>query len=215
MYDRATNSLWVTLTGEPVIGPLANSGLKLKLLPMTVTTWGEWLAAHPDTKVLDIATGFDRPYIKLSQPGSAYYAYFREPGLMFPVYDLDASLPAKANVFGIRLEEGAIAYEVEAVARERVVNSRVGRRNVVVIGDTQSKAVRAYDSKSHTFSPGGAPLEVVDEQGRAWTAHEDALALKGGDEELARLPGHNAFWFAWRTFNPGTGLFTGNPPAPT
>ena len=47
MYDKATASLWSTLTGEPVIGPLVGKGIELKTLPVVTTTWREWKARHP------------------------------------------------------------------------------------------------------------------------------------------------------------------------
>ena len=47
MYDRETKSLWHSLTGELVVGPLAHSGIKLKLLPVVVSTWGQWKSDQP------------------------------------------------------------------------------------------------------------------------------------------------------------------------
>ena len=52
MYDRKTNSLWHQFRGEPVTGELADSGIVLHVIPVSLTTWGEWLASHPDTTVL-------------------------------------------------------------------------------------------------------------------------------------------------------------------
>ena len=60
MYDRPTDTLWHSLTGEPVIGELAHSGKKLNRFPVTVTTWQEWLEQHPDTTVLSLDTGFEK-----------------------------------------------------------------------------------------------------------------------------------------------------------
>ena len=57
MYDRLTNSLWNQLTGEPVIGPLWDSGIKLDFFPVLLTTWEEWLELHPDTTVLGPGDG--------------------------------------------------------------------------------------------------------------------------------------------------------------
>ena len=57
MYDRLTNSLWNQFTGEPVIGPLWDSGIRLDFFPVLVTTWEEWVELHPDTTVLDRNTG--------------------------------------------------------------------------------------------------------------------------------------------------------------
>ena len=39
MFDRETDSLWNQFTGEPVTGPLANSGIKLKIRPVAITSW--------------------------------------------------------------------------------------------------------------------------------------------------------------------------------
>ena len=60
MYDRQTSSLWNTLSGEPVVGPLAGHGIKLTYHPIITTRWGDWKRQHPDTKVLSLQTGHRR-----------------------------------------------------------------------------------------------------------------------------------------------------------
>jgi len=50
MYDRKTESLWVHVTGRAEWGPL--KGKQLAFVPSTVTTWKQWKAAHPHTRVL-------------------------------------------------------------------------------------------------------------------------------------------------------------------
>ena len=60
MYDHQTRTLWNQLSGEPVLGELVGSGVKLDLLPVVVTTWEDWLTQHPDTVVLDLNTGYQR-----------------------------------------------------------------------------------------------------------------------------------------------------------
>ena len=52
MYDQATQSLWNTIKGEPVLGPLVDKGIKLEHLSVVTTTWGEWKRRHPKTTVL-------------------------------------------------------------------------------------------------------------------------------------------------------------------
>lgn len=47
MFDRKTFTLWRQLTGEPVVGPLADSDIQLKLLPLELTTWEDWVRDHP------------------------------------------------------------------------------------------------------------------------------------------------------------------------
>ena len=75
-------------------GELVGSGIRVEPLPSVNTTWEQWLAAHPDTAVLDINTGFERDY----GPGVAYRDYNASPSLMFPVPTGDIRLPAKEVV---------------------------------------------------------------------------------------------------------------------
>lgn len=45
MYDQQTHSLWNQFTGEPVTGDLAFSGIRLKTLPVAITTWADRVSA--------------------------------------------------------------------------------------------------------------------------------------------------------------------------
>lgn len=40
MYDQATQSLWSTLWGAPVVGPLVGRGIELERTSVVTTTWG-------------------------------------------------------------------------------------------------------------------------------------------------------------------------------
>ena len=50
MYDHATESMWNTITGEPVIGPLVGKGIKLSPMTVVTTTWGRWKQLAPATR---------------------------------------------------------------------------------------------------------------------------------------------------------------------
>ena len=69
MYDRATDSLWSQALHQAVTGPM--SGKKLKKYPSTLTTWGKWRKAHPDTRALTFNTGYRRDYSE--DPYADYY----------------------------------------------------------------------------------------------------------------------------------------------
>ena len=47
MFDDSTLTLWNQITGEPVIGKLVGKGIKLEILPLVLTSWGEWKRQHP------------------------------------------------------------------------------------------------------------------------------------------------------------------------
>ena len=220
MYDRQTRTLWNQLTGEPVLGKLAGSDIKLNLLPVVVSTWDAWVTQHPDTTVLDINTGYNRPY----NPGAAYGHYFIAEETMFPVWQRSNLLPNKNRIFALEIEDIAKAYPVEILAKEQVINDTIGQTDLVLIasrgeitvsGESQSAGevfynaggeVRAYARMSQTFSPAQNPDTVLDSGGRVWQITEEALI--GPEGELApRINGHLAFWFGWYSFFPQTLLY--------
>ena len=59
MYDKATNSLWSMIKGEPMLGPLADRGIVLEHVSVVTTTWAEWRKRHPNTSVLSLTTGIE------------------------------------------------------------------------------------------------------------------------------------------------------------
>lgn len=129
MYDRQTKTLWNHLTGEPVIGELAGSAVRLKRLPVVIASWGEWRRQHPRTTVLSLETGHQRPY----HAGAAYGRYFASTGTMFPVWQKSAALHDKARVFTLVIEGRAKAYALEALNDAGgVVNDDFAGRAVVV-----------------------------------------------------------------------------------
>lgn len=130
MYDRETNTLWSQMTGKPEIGRLAGSGIQLKVLPIVVASWGEWRKEHPDTKVLDINTGFRRTY----KIGAAYGRYFASPDLMFPVGQESKLLPRKALIFAVDENGIAKAFPLEALnCAGGIANDNVGSIPLVLI----------------------------------------------------------------------------------
>jgi hypothetical protein len=214
MYDRETFTLWSNLTGEPVVGRLALSPVRLEILPVAVTTWGEWKGAHPDTTVTRLDDSFGRRWGFEYKPGAADR---RRAGVRFPVWRKSKALDDKTEVYALRSGSAAKAYPIDRVVRERVVNDEVGDLEVVLVGDPDSGAVRAWRRSGQRFSPGANAGELRDETGRTWRITEEALIAEPAGEEaprtLERLPGHVSFWFAWFGFFPETEVYEG--PSPT
>jgi hypothetical protein len=185
MYDRLTNSLWNQLTGEPVIGPLWDSGIKLDFFPVILTTWEEWLELHPDTTVLQQDTGLYPAefYYPEEDQRAIYYAYFNDPETMFPVPDRDDQLDTKAVVLGVQLNDGYKAYSSEALREHRIVHDVVGGEQIVVLGSAASQGARAYYSGGNTFAlvpdENGShlanPQLVADADGVTWQVTEEFL----------------------------------------
>ena len=199
MYDHQTESLWLTIPGEPISGNLAHSGLKLKQLPVVVTTWEQWRKQHPTTKVLSLETGYNRDY----RAGALYGTYFASPDLMFPVPHRDARLQPKDEVFAVLLNGQPKAYALKKLKKLGVVNDRVGNEAIVLLTEAKTGAVRAYFRGQHEFRKfSGETVEST--EGGQWRVTEAALVHSTSGERLLRLGGHVAYWFGWVNFYPRT-----------
>jgi hypothetical protein len=216
MFDAETRSLWSSLTGKPVVGPLVGSGLELAALPVVTTTWGEWRRRHPDTTVLSLDTGFARDYSE----GAAYRAYFSTDDLMFDVSRRDGRLPNKAEVLIVRSTtppSGAdSAVEAQGPPPFAIATTVLSERPVfhVVVDDTNLVVVtsagganRVYASDVYRFAATDGDAVVRDVDGREWIANEYSLdATFDSSVSLPRVSAHRAFWFGWYAQHPDTVL---------
>lgn len=120
MYDRATDSLWDQLTGQAVSGPLLGKAPALEVLPVTTTTWADWVARHPKTTTISRKTGYPRDY----RAGAAYGEYFASADTMFPT--------------GSQAKGGGPTFE----PKQRIVVARRGAlRSAVDLDQLESKGV--------------------------------------------------------------------------
>ncbi len=203
MYDRATQSLWSTMRGAPVVGPLAGKGIVLESGAVVTTTWGEWRRRHPGTRVLSLDTGHRRDYSE----GAAYRDYFATDELMFQVPVLDTRLKNKDEVFTVRLArhpEAPLAISAGFLAANPVHHDAIEGTALVVLTDP-SGANRAYASEDVTFTRYDGDRGVEDGSGTVWTMDEDALTAEDG-RVLRRVPAQRAFWFGWHAAFPNTRL---------
>ncbi len=203
MYDAATKSLWSTLTGTPVVGPLVGKGIVLKPLYLVTTTWGEWRRRHPETRVLSLDTGYAWDYSE----GAAYRDYFATQRLMFNVPRLDDRLPNKAEVLAVRVAEASgihLAIAASFLAAHPVYHDHVAAENFVVLTDT-SGANRVYDAHDLTLVSWNGTDTARDNTGGVWQVSEARL-IGPQEETRERLPAHRAFWFGWYAAYPDTRL---------
>ena len=192
MFDRGTKSLWNQFTGEPVVGPLVNSGIKLKIRPVAIASWKQWRAANPSTRVLSLETGHRRDY----GSGVVYREYFASSELMFPTIVRDESrIKRKDYIFGIRGPAASKAWPVTVFVPGKVINDKVGDRPIVLIGNSLTRTVRAYERGEREFQFAGSQQKITG-PGGSWTVGEDQLTGPDGTK-LARVAGHIAYWFAW------------------
>ena len=203
MYDADTQSLWNTLRGEPVVGPLVGQGIQLEHLSVVTTNWGDWKRRHPDTQVLSLETGHNRNYGE----GVAYREYFATDRLMFNTPFEDTSLKNKQEVLALRFAGAPgqqLAIDTDFLADNPVYKDQIGLQRFVVLTDS-SGANRVYDPIDVDIVAFDGDSTARDADGTVWMLSEGALTNADG-EQLGRLPYHRAFWFGWKATYPETRL---------
>ena len=137
MYDLVTSSVFDTFTGEALSGPLQDAGVVLEQASVVVTTWGEWKAAHPDTRIVARDGGIGREYPMDPLRGRD------DNGPIFPIGDVDPRLPVQANIVGVISPDGTpVAFPVDQ-ARAALADGRdVVFRDLEVLGDGGGLRVR-------------------------------------------------------------------------
>ncbi len=203
MYDKATQSLWNTLWGSPVLGPLTGKGIELEKLSVVTTTWGEWKRRHPETTVLSLSTGHRRDYGE----GVAYQDYFATDQLMFFTPFDDNRLKNKQEILALQFPEyprKQLAISTRFLKKKPVYEGSLGPVDFVVFTDA-SGANRVYDRSDISFKSYDGKEGIKDKEGKEWTLFENRIVREDG-LTLQRLPYHRAFWFGWKAAYPNTRL---------
>ena len=187
MYDQATQSLWSTTEGKPVLGPLVDQGIQLNYESVVTTTWGEWLKRHPDTTVLSLNTGHQRDYGE----GVAYAEYFDTDQLMFNTPFEDNRLANKQEILALRFPAAPnqqLAIDTNFLNNNPVYTGKIGQQQFVVFTD-MSGANRVYDPKDIEFESYDGNQTITDSSGKQWTLAEEWLE-DTDKKRLNRLPYH-------------------------
>jgi hypothetical protein len=207
LYDRQTETYWSQLNGSAVVGPQVPR--RLTILPSTITTWGEWRASHPDTRVLSRNTGFYPTSAYASDP---YGGYENSSRVGFGVTGVDDRLHPKTVVYGVAVGNDSVAYPAEVVEREGVVEDTVGGVPVLLVEDPDDGGVSAFvrevDGETLSFERRDGAL--LDQHGHRWSLEGEALEGPRKGAELDGLDSHGIYWFAWSEFHPDTGVYGTN-----
>jgi hypothetical protein len=138
MYDLETRSVLDTFTGAALSGPLQDAGVVLEQATVVVTTWGEWRAAHPATRIVARDGGIGRDYPLEPLRGRD------DNGPIFPIGDVDPRLPVQANVVGVISPDGTpVAFPVDQARATLADGDEVAFGDIVVTSDAGGLRARA------------------------------------------------------------------------
>lgn len=140
--DRETGTWWYQANGQAIVGPLA--GERLPELLADQMTLGEWLALHPDSEVM--------------QPDPASAEGYQMFG--FEAFDAKREDPARGErwqwVVGISHDGQARTYSWSALARDRLVQDRLGDLPLALQVRADGISHRAWDRRL-----GGRELDLT------------------------------------------------------
>ena len=179
-WDHETQSIWSQPVGRALAGAL--KGTELTLLPVQVTSWGNWMATYPDTLIM---TNDLEPLI------------FQRQGFF------------KDFVIGLILDDQAKAYPFTDVEAAGVVNDWMGEFPVLVWASDED--FRAYsrqvgsDVLEFRLEDGVLKDEAT---GSTWDVRIGLAKdgpLKG--QSLQPIPNLISYDWAWADFYPGSEFY--------
>jgi hypothetical protein len=207
MYDHQTNTLWSQLLGEALRG--AQRGTQLNFFGSTLSSWGEWKVAHPETRIVS-AEKLGQRADEIIDPYNGYYvsgAAGFDTGS-----ERDDSLNAKQLVVGLVLGKEALAFDLITLSEVVVINAAIETEPVAVFYDTGFTSGHTFLStvgdQVLTFDSAESTTVRDRETNSEWDIRTgQAISGSLAGERLTRLSAPLVFWFAWTDVYPGTRLY--------
>jgi hypothetical protein len=178
MYDRreggAGESLWNQLLGRAIAGPAAADDRQLTMIDTALVAWEDWLAAHPDTTVVDRDPKMIKRYKQTN-----YERYFQSARLRFPVDPLppEGGPRAKDRVVVVSTDRARAVYALAGIARQAGAD---GAYQATLDGTAVQFQYRAEPETVAVRAGGDTPIRAVHSFWFAWHAMhpDDELALQ-------------------------------------
>ena len=145
MFDRETESLWSQVEGKAVVG--TRIGEELQLHPMQVITFAEAKASDVELQVLSEDTGYTRQY-----GFYPYGDYEDREELIFPVNNLDTSLPAKILMHASVINGEAVAFNREILLKTKEAVLKTKENGTITATVDENNLVTLTDEAGETYS---------------------------------------------------------------
>ncbi len=139
LYDRQTQSLWSQIMRTAVSGHY--QGEQLHSVPVSNTTWADWIKRYPATLVLSMDTGYKRDYRR-----NPYAGYGSAAELIFPVKFRAQGFHPKEQVIGLEIDGKFKAYPFAELAKTHgEVSDTVNGKPVTVRFDAGPRTGAVFD----------------------------------------------------------------------
>lgn len=195
--DDQTGSWWRQETGEAAKGPL--KGTQLNDVAFEQMSLENWLAKHPDSKVLQYDPAFQGKYNFLAK-----------------LQNYEASLPGWHRqetpplIIGVEIGEHARAYDWEQLKKLGIVHDQVGNTPLLVMSDEAVSSGFVYDrtldGEALEFKRADGDLTDT-KTGSVWDTFGRCHTGELAGKHLTQIQSYQQFLRAWISFHGHTTFF--------
>ncbi len=190
LEDAGTKSWWRQATGEAISGKL--KGQQLPGVYSVQTSLSNWLALHPDSKVMQADPAFISSYDSTMK--------YESGASRSKLTGTDSlSWKDKSWVIGVKSGADRKAYDWNRLKNERIIHDRLNNTSLALVLADDNKSFFAFEL------PQGGSLQLMHDT-LLYNSKRFRIDGKGIDTvfSLKPLPAFQEFWHSWQTFNPGT-----------
>ena len=206
-YDRRSGSLWSQMLMKCINGK--KIGQEPNMYPIIETTWSTWKKMYPESKVVSLNTGFNRPYNVYPYIEPLTKADYRhDPFLIFPVDFIDDRLSRKERILGVTINDEGKAYRFKSFEGPiSVIHDQFQGETIVVAGSSEMNFMVVFethleDGNELMFQAlnDEFPAIMSDAEGNKWDVFGKAIDGPRKGEQLVIPKTCMSYWFAWGTF---------------
>ena len=206
LFDRGSDSLWMQMTGDAVVGE--QTGSKLERYDWTVMSWSAFKQTHSTGAVLSRKTGFERDYTR-----DPYGDYYTDNSILFTLTRKDERFHPKSIVYGFDISDEQGTFFEKYIIEKGIINEQVGSISLIVVRDADNGIIKAFDRTVNnqvlTFELNNNIL-VDKETATRWNLDGEAFSGTLRGQKLQPVSLQMSFWFAWFVHYPNSKVFTNN-----
>ncbi|WP_299122050.1 DUF3179 domain-containing protein [uncultured Winogradskyella sp.] len=206
LYDRETDSNWSQILQECVNGELlGETPTKISVIE---TNWGTWKNSFPNSLVLNLETGFDKPY------GSYPYGPYKTDHnfFIFVPSPINTALPNKERIFAIITENNrSKVYRFSNFIGGNAIRDSFFNTDYLIVGNENIivafKMSAAFDNLTFTYDFQDSEIFFADNEGNKWNMFGEAIEGPRLGQKLAPSKSVTSMWFAIAAFFPNPSIY--------
>lgn len=206
MQDEETGSWWQQVTGISIQGPL--KGHHLYSMYWEEVQFAIWKKENPLGLVLQGDDKFKENY----EP-SDWEKKMAQQVTVTPVNPHDP-WESRHLVVGIKIGDRAKAYSFQTLIEHNPIQDIISGVPVLLVTDRDGRTVRCFKRSLglqpldlYRKSKEDALLLIDSQTGSEWDFSGTALQGPSRGKHLERIQVLLDYWFDWKLYNPGTGVF--------